>query len=192
MAARRKVAKGSSKAARAVPGKRSAGRRGAKLGARAAKRNAYLQALIHNERVHERVRTGVGSARAAYRRVSRRGKGADDLLADRKARHQLGRAIVAFKEAADAVRGAKARRRRRIGARAVVPVVAVGGAGALLVSESLREKLVGLVSSSTNGSQPEGGGSGASDATPSAADTAVEPAPPPVENPPPTVGEDQG
>lgn len=92
MATKRKAAKGGLKAARTMPGKRSAGRRGPKLGARAAKRNASLQAMLQNEPV----RTGVGSARAAYGRLSRRGKGAEDLVKDRKARRDLGRGAHSF------------------------------------------------------------------------------------------------
>lgn len=155
MAVKRKAAKGTLKAARAMPGKRSAVRGGAKLGARAAKRNAYLQEVLHNERLHGRVRTGLGSARAAYARVSRRGKGASDLFSDRKARRHLGRALAAFQEAAATVRGAKVRRRRRIFVRAVVPVVAIGGAGAVALNEGLRQKVTGLFSgSSAADSQP--------------------------------------
>lgn len=148
MAAKRKAAKGSLKAAKAMPGKRSAARGGAKLGARAAKRNASLQEVLHNDRVHECVRTGFRSARAAYGRVSRRGKGASDLLDDPKARRDLRRALVAFQEAAGAISGAKVRRRRRI----VVPLVAIGGAGALALNEELRQKVIGLVSGSSNAS----------------------------------------
>ncbi len=184
MATKRKAAKGGLKAAKAMPGKRSAVRGAAKLGARAAKRNAYLQAVLHDERFHERVRTGIGSARAAYGRVSRRGKGAEDLFADRKARRDLGRALVAFQEAAAAVRGAKVRRRRRIGVRVIVPVVAIGGAGAVALNEDLRQKVIGLVSGPSNGSAPAAGGS----ATTSGSGGAVERAAP-AENAAPTVRE---
>lgn len=185
MAAKQKAAKGGLKAARALPGKGAAGRRGAKLGARAAKRNAYVQAVLHNDRVHERVRTGIHSARAAYGRVSRRGKGAADLFMDRRARRDLGRGLVAFQEAAAVIRGAKRRRRRRISVRAVVPVIAIGGAGAVVLNEGLRQKLVGLVSGSSNGSGPAAGGG----STTSGSGGTVEPAAP-VENAPPTVRED--
>ncbi len=185
MAAKQKAAKGGVKVARAMPGKRSAVRGGAKLGARAVKRNAYLQTVLHNDRVHERARAGIGSARAAFGRVSRRGKGAEDLFVDRKARRNLGRSLVAFQEAAAVIRGAKVRRRRRIGVRAVVPVIAIGGAGAVVLNEGLRQKMMGLVSGSSNGSAPQGGGS----STTSGSGGAVEPANQ-VDNAPPTVQED--
>lgn len=184
MAARRKAAKGVMKAARAMPGKRSTARGGAKLGARAAKRNAYLQTVLHDDRVHERVRTGIGSARAAYGRVSRRGKGAEDLLADRKARRNLGQALVAFQEAAAVIRGAKVRQRRKIGTRVVLPVAVAGGV-AVTLNEGLRQRLLGLVSGSSNGSGPQADSS----APLSPSGRAAEPSAP-VENAPPTVRED--
>lgn len=187
MAAKQKAAKGGWKAARAMPGKRATARQGAKLGARAVKRNPYLQTVLHNERVHERVRTGIGSSRAAFDRVSRRGRGAESLFADRKARRNLGQALVAFREAAVVVRGAKLRRRRRIGVRAIVPVVAISGVGAVVLNEGLRQRVIGLVSGSSNGSGPQAGGS----STTSGQGGTVEPAAP-VENAPPTVREDQG
>src|SRR5215210_4686786 len=75
---------------------------------------------------------------------------------DRKARRDLGRAIVSFQEAAAVVRAKKARRRRTMGVRPVMPVLAVGGVGALAMNEGLRQKVVGLVSGSSNGSEPTG------------------------------------
>ena len=158
MAARRKIAKGSLKAPKSLPRKRSTALRAGKLGARAAKRKAYLQAILHDDRVHERVRTGIGLTRAAYDRVSRRGKGAEALFADRRARRDLGRALVAFQEAAVVVRAGRLRRRRRLGVRTVVGVSVIGGAVAVVVNEDLRQRVVELVSGSSNGSEPAADG----------------------------------
>lgn len=151
MAVKGKAAKGSLKAARAMPGKRQAVRGGVKLGARAAKRNAYLMEVRQNRRVQERIQTGIGAGRSAYRRVSRRGRGPTDLITDPKARRDLGRSLAAFQEAAAILRGAKVKRRRRIGARVVLPLVAIGGAGAVVLNPGLRQKVTGLVSGSSNG-----------------------------------------
>lgn len=151
MAMKGKAAKGGLKAARATPGKRLAARGGAKLGARAAKRNAHLLDVLQNARFHDRVQTGFGSGRSAYRRTSRRGKGPTDLITDPKARRDLGRSLAAFQEAAATVRGAKVRRRRRIGLRVVAPLVAIGGAGAVVLNPGLRQKVTGLVSGSSSG-----------------------------------------
>ncbi len=151
MAAKGKAAKGGLKAARAMPAKGSVARGGVKLGAQAAKRNPYLLEVLQNRRVQERIQTGIGAARSAYRRVSRRGKGPTDLITDPKARRDLGRSLAAFQEAAAILRGAKVRRRRRIGARVVLPLVAIGGAGAVVLNPGLRQKVTGLVSGSSNG-----------------------------------------
>lgn len=184
MDARRKTAKGGLKAARKMGRKRSTARRAGKQGAEATKRNAYLQAILHNERVHERVRTGIGLARASYGHVSRRGKRADALLTDRRARRDLGRALVAFQEAAVVIRAAKRRRRRRTGARAVMPVVALGGAIAVALNEDLRQKVMGLVSGSSDGSEPRAGGSPATSDPGGAVERGSTPenAPPPVQD----------
>lgn len=184
MAARRKTAKGGVKAAREIATKRSTPRRAGKRRAEATKRNAYLQAILHNDRVHERVQTGIGLARAAYGRVSRRGKGADALFGDRRARRDLGRALVAFQEAAAIARAAKLRRRRRVGVRTVLPVVALGGAVAVVVNEELREKVIGLVSGSSEDSGPGAGGSPTTSDSGGAVERGTT-----AENAPPTVQE---
>jgi hypothetical protein len=152
MATKRRAAKAGLKAARRMPGKRFAARGGVKLGARAAKPNAYLLEVLQNRRFHERVRTGIGSTRAAYRRVSRPGKGASDLVTDPKARRDLGRALTAFQEAANLIGGAKARSRRRVVVRTVLPVVAIGGGGAVVLNQGLRQKVTGLVTGSSGDS----------------------------------------
>lgn len=108
--------------------------------------------MLQNRRFQKRVRTGSGSGRAAYRRVSRPGKGASDLVTDPKARRNVGRALTAFQEAAGIVRGAKIRRRRKIFVRAVLPVVAIGGAGAVVLNQGLRQKVTGVVSGSPSDS----------------------------------------
>lgn len=151
MGAKVKTAKVSMKAARAMPGKRTAARGGAKLGARAAKRNAYLLEVLQNHRLQERIRTGIGSARSAYRRVSRRGRGTTDLITDPKARRDIGRSVAAFQEAAAILRGARVRRRRRIRARVILALVAIGGAGAVVLKPDLRQKVTGLLSGSSSG-----------------------------------------
>lgn len=180
MAAKGKGAKAGMKMTKAMPGKRSGVRLGAKAGARTAKRNPYLQELIQNERVRERLRTGVSSTRAAYARISRRGKGAED----RKFRRELTRAIASFQEAAATVRGAKKKRRRRIGAQTLVPVLAVGGVGALAANKGLRQKVVGLASGSSNTSHAPGGSAYEGDSAAAAQSSPAESTAPGESNPP--------
>ena len=148
MAAKAKAAKGGMKAAK---GK-----------SRAAKRNAYVQDVLHNQRVHDRARSGVRSVQTVYGRVSRKRGGANILLDDRKTRKELRRALVSFRDAAATVRGAKKRRRRRVGAPAAVTVVALTGAGVVASNEELRRKITGLMGG--GGESPSQSGNGGSDA----------------------------
>jgi hypothetical protein len=154
VAAKRSVGRVGLKAAKAIPGKRRSVARGVRLGAGAAKRNAYVQALLHNERVHERLGQGLRSARIAYLRATRRGDAAEALLDDRRSRRELRRAIASFREAAATVRGAKARRRRAAAVRALVPVAVLGAAAALAANAKVRDKVLARV-----------GGSGGADGT---------------------------
>lgn len=177
------------KALRAMPGKRKSARSGARLGARAAKRNAYLQALIHNEQVHDRLRQGFHSVRALSDRASRRRGRSSSFLEDRRAWRELRRAVVSFRQAAATVRGAKARRRRRLGAGAVVPVVVLGGAAAVAFNKGLREKLLGRAKGSENEQGPASHGTREAASGETGQSATVEPSAP-ADNAPPTTTEE--
>lgn len=150
----------------------------AKGGAKAAKRNAYVQDVLHNRRVHERARTGIESAQAVYGRVSRKRGGARLLLDDRKTRREFQRALESFQDAAATVRGAKRRRRRRVGAPALLAVAALGGAGAVAANADLRRKITGLVGGGSEGSEGSEGGSTNGDSQTVVRSTPSENAPP--------------
>lgn len=161
MGAKAKTAKGGFTVARAMPGKRASAKRAAKLGsrsvklgARTAKRSPSLQALLHDERVHERLSTGLRATQAVYGRVSRGGKGAETLVDDRKTRREVKRAIVSFKGARAAVREAKAKKRRRVGAGAVVGVALAVALGVLAFSENLRQKALSILNGSAGSDSP--------------------------------------
>ena len=161
MAAKRKAGKGAFKAARALPGKRRSAARGARIGVRAAKRNAYVQALLHDERVRDRLNQGLRSARIVYLRAKRRPDAAEALLEDRRTRRELRRAIRSFREAAAAYRAAKARRRRRTAVTVLLPAVVIGGAGVLAANKGIRQKLVSRGSGSGTGHDAGAGDAGA-------------------------------
>lgn len=131
MAAKTKAGRTAVKLGRATPGKRRTARGGLRFGARRVKRNPYLRSIARNEKVQDRLREGFASTRAVYSRTARRGKGADAVLDDRRTRREAQRAIAAFREAGATVRAAKARRRRRVGARVALPLLALGGAGVM-------------------------------------------------------------
>ncbi|MDP9384752.1 MAG: hypothetical protein M3P50_05910 [Actinomycetota bacterium] len=151
MTVKHKLTKSGASVAKAMPAKRRLVTKGVKSRAGVATSNAYVQALLHNKKVHSRLGQGLTSARVVYLRGTRRGDSADALLDDRKSRRELRRMIASLREAAATVRGAKARKQRGAAVRAAAPiVVVVGGAGALAANAGVREKVIGMVSGSND------------------------------------------
>src|SRR3954451_4523285 len=109
---------------------------GAVAAGKAAKDNAYIQRLIEDEELRENLRTAYASARNAYGRMSN-GKGPSAALNDKKTQKQLREAANSLKDAADTLRAANSKPKRR-GRGLLVLIVGVGLAFAL--SEGLRKK----------------------------------------------------
>ena len=109
---------------------------GAVAAGKAAKDNAYVQRLIEDEDLRENLRTAYESARAAYARMSN-GKGPQAALNDKKTQKQLREAATSLKDAADALRDAKPKRKKR--GRGLL-VLTVGVILAFALSEGLRKK----------------------------------------------------
>lgn len=204
MSVKTKFGKGGLEAASAMPGKRQVAKVGGRLGARggaggvrgfratptrakvrAAKgsakagrravgSNAYVYALMHDESLKRQLDEAYRSMVKAYDRISSQDDLANSLLEDRRTRRHLARATGSLRGAADTLRSAKTRRRRR-GARTLVVVGLAGAVAAVALNEDLRNKLMGAVSgeSSQPAASDGGGGNGV---VPSAA----------VENAPPT------
>jgi adenylosuccinate synthase len=108
---------------------------GAVAAGKAAKDNAYVQRLIEDEDLRENLRAAYESARAAYGRMSN-GKGPSAALNDKKTQKQLREAATSLKDAADALRDAKAKKRRGRG----LLLIVVGVGLAFVLSEGLRKK----------------------------------------------------
>jgi adenylosuccinate synthase len=112
---------------------------GALAAGKAARDNAYVQRLVEDEDLRDNLRTAYESARKAYGRISN-GKGpAKAILDDKKTQKELREAAHAMRDAADSLRGAKKRKRRR-GGRLLIVLVGVGAA--LALSEGLRKKVL--------------------------------------------------
>ena len=109
---------------------------GAVAAGKAAKDNAYVQALIEDDELRENLRTAYESARKAYGRMSN-GKGPQAALNDKKTQKQLREAATSLRDAADALRDAKTKKKKR-GRGLLFIIVGVGLAFAL--SEGLRKK----------------------------------------------------
>src|SRR3954454_7663937 len=99
--------------------------------AQAARNNPYVQRLVEDEELRDNLRTAYESAKTAYGRMSN-GKGpAKALLDDKKTQRELQSAASSLKEAADALRGKKQKKR---GKRGLLLLVVGGGIAALVLS----------------------------------------------------------
>src|SRR5215212_8830894 len=130
--ARRAMASKKKKAAKAGAGAVAAGK--------AARDNPYVQRIVEDDELRDNLRTAYESARKAYTRMSN-GKGpAKALLDDKKTQRELKEAASSLKDAADALRGSKAKKKRRRGG--LVTLLFVGAIAALVLSEDLRKKVL--------------------------------------------------
>ena len=113
---------------------------GAVAAGRAAKSNPYVQTLIEDDEVRENLRTAVDSARKAFDRMSN-GKGpAMALMDDKKVQKELKEAATSLRDAAETLRGAKRRPKRK--RRGGLLLVLIGVGAALALSEDLRKKVL--------------------------------------------------
>src|SRR5919106_1443390 len=108
---------------------------GAYAAGKAVRSNQYVQRFIEDEELRENVRSAFVSAKKAYGRIN--GKGPVKALDDKKVQRELKEAASSLKDAADALRGNKRKKRRK----GRLLLVAVVGAGlALALNEGLRKK----------------------------------------------------
>jgi adenylosuccinate synthase len=123
----------------AAKGKAAKAGAGAVAAGKAARNNVYVQRLADDEDLRDNLRTAFESARKAYARMSN-GKGPTRaLMEDKKVQKELREAASSLRDAADALRAPRKRRKRR----GRMLVVALVGAGlALALSEGLRKKVL--------------------------------------------------
>jgi hypothetical protein len=105
----------------------------------------YLRALMRDRVLRSELEDAYGSLARAYGRASKKDLGAD-LLEDRRARKELGKASSSLRAASQRLGAAKSGHRRGRRGRIVLLVAVAGGVGALALSEELRGRLMGLVS----------------------------------------------
>ena len=116
---------------------------GAIAAGKAATSNPYVQRLANDEELRENLQTAFESARKAYERMSN-GKGpAKALFDDKKTQRELKEAASSLKDAADALRGSKAKKKRRRGG--LFTLLLVGGIAALVLNEGLRKKVLDVL-----------------------------------------------
>jgi adenylosuccinate synthase len=110
---------------------------GAVAAGNAVRSNEYVQRLVEDEDLRDNLRTAFDSARKAYARIN--GKGPMKALTeDKKTQKELKEAASSLRDAAEALRGGKKKRKRRFGKLLLVGIV--GGGLALALSEDLRKK----------------------------------------------------
>jgi len=110
---------------------------GAYAAGKAVRSNPYVQRLIEDEELRDNLRSAFVSAKNAYGRIN--GKGPAKAFEDKKVQRELKDAATSLKDAADALRGGK-KKKRRTGRLLLVGFV---GAGlALALSEGLRKKVL--------------------------------------------------
>ena len=122
----------------------AAKKRAAKAGAgavaagKAARSNPYVQRMVEDEELRENLRTAFQSARKAYTRMANSKGPVKAVTEDKKTQRELRQAAASLRDAADSLRGAKRRRRPRLGRLLLLALV---GAGlALVLNEDLRKK----------------------------------------------------
>lgn len=114
---------------------------GAVAAGKAVKDNPYVQRIVEDEELRENVRTAFESARKAYARMSN-GKGpVKALTEDKKTQKQLREAATSLRDAADSLKNAKTRRKKRGRGRGLM-VLVVGAGLAIALNEGLRSKVL--------------------------------------------------
>jgi len=108
------------------------------------KANPYIQRLIEDAELRDNVRTALDSGKSAVSRLSNAKAPQKALLDDKKLQNELRSAAEAVRDAAmalnDAPKHSKPKKKRRLGRKLLIVVVAAGAA--LALSESLRSKLL--------------------------------------------------
>jgi hypothetical protein len=111
---------------------------GALAAGSAARENEYVQRLLEDAELRDNLRTAYEASKKAYGRMN--GKGPVKALDDKKVQRDLKQAATSLKSAADALRAAPKKKKKRRGR--LVLVALIGGAVAIGVNEGLRKKVL--------------------------------------------------
>jgi hypothetical protein len=106
-----------------------------------ARENPYVQRLIEDEELRESLRDAFEAARGAYTRATGNGKGAvKAVTSDKKVQKDLRTAAESLREASDAFKAPRKRKKSRLGRLILFGIVA--GVIALVVSEDARKAVL--------------------------------------------------
>jgi hypothetical protein len=106
-----------------------------------ARENPYVQRLIEDEELRDNLRDAFEAARGAYSRATGNGKGAvKAVTSDKKVQKDLRNAAESLREASEALKGPRKRKKSRLGRLILFGIVA--GIVALIVSEDARKTVL--------------------------------------------------
>lgn len=106
-----------------------------------ARENPYVQRLIEDDELRESLRDAFEAARGAYSRATGNGKGAvKAVTSDKKVQKDLRSAAESLREASEAFKAPKKRKKSRLGRLILFGLVA--GVIALVVSEDARKAVL--------------------------------------------------
>jgi hypothetical protein len=105
-----------------------------------AKAKPYVQRFIEDEELRNNFRAAIDSSRSAYGRLTNGKSAHKALLDDKKLQGDLRDAVVSLRDATVALNEPPKRKKRRLGRKLLIVVLAAGLA--LALSESLRSKVL--------------------------------------------------
>jgi len=105
-----------------------------------ARDNPYVQRLIEDEELRDSLRKAFDSARNAYSRASGNGGAVKAVTSDKKVQKDLRTAAESLRDASEALRTPKKRRKSRLGR--LVLLALIGAGLALILSEDARKTVL--------------------------------------------------
>jgi len=106
-----------------------------------ARENPYVQRLIEDEELRDSLKDAFEAARGAYSRATGNGKGAVKAVAgDKKVQRDLRSAAESLRDASEALRAPKKRKKSRLGR--LVLLALIGAGLALVFSEDARKTVL--------------------------------------------------
>jgi hypothetical protein len=106
-----------------------------------ARENPYVQRLVEDDELRDNLREAFEAARGAYGRATGNGKGAvKAVTSDKKVQKDLRSAAESLREASEAFKAPKRRKKSRLGR--LILLALIGGAIALVASEDARKAVL--------------------------------------------------
>jgi len=105
-----------------------------------ARENPYVQRLIEDEELRDSLKKAFEAARGAYGRATSNGNTVKAVTSDKKVQRDLKSAAENLRDASEALRGPKKRKKSRLGR--VILLALVGAAVALILSEDARKTVL--------------------------------------------------